>query len=205
MSLDGFVCAGQVLHRGLNLDPLESPPGRLRHAFGGGPFARLVMPPLPAGSGLYIWQRNDTAMYLGQTRTPLAKRLGSNDTRPSRPTTRSPGSPNGRMVDSKLTAASTLLRTRCSRRRPHTHDLAPGHAAGRRPARRGPLDGGTWQARMEPSPGTHAAVCDAGHGCARRSGRTLATAKGCGSGMKIPTFDPDRTYRARCSSGPGEC
>ncbi len=78
MSLDGFVCAGQVLHRGLNLDPLEPPPGRLRHAFGGGPFARLVMPPLPAGSGLYIWQRNDTAMYIGQTRTPLAKRLGSN-------------------------------------------------------------------------------------------------------------------------------
>jgi len=78
MSLDGFVCAGQVLHRGLNLDPLEPPPGRSRHAFGGGPFARHVMPPLPAAPGLYVWKRDDTVVYVGQTPTPLTKRLGSN-------------------------------------------------------------------------------------------------------------------------------
>lgn len=36
------------------------------------------MPRLPAESGLYAWQLDGVVVYLGQTRTPLAKRLGSN-------------------------------------------------------------------------------------------------------------------------------
>lgn len=78
-SLDGFVCAGPVGHRGLNLPTPRPPIGRERHAFGHGPFAKLVMPKLPTEPGLYAWQLDDAAVvYLGQTRTPLAKRLGSN-------------------------------------------------------------------------------------------------------------------------------
>jgi hypothetical protein len=78
-TLAGFTCAGRVGHRGLNLTPADPPPGRHRHAFGDGPFVRLVMPTLPALPGLYAWQLDDDRIvYLGQTRTPLAKRLGSN-------------------------------------------------------------------------------------------------------------------------------
>jgi hypothetical protein len=78
-SLDGFVCAGHVGHQGLNLSPASPPTGRTRHAFGDGPFAKLVMPTLPVQPGLYAWQLDGSAVvYLGQTRTPLAKRLGSN-------------------------------------------------------------------------------------------------------------------------------
>lgn len=78
-SLDGFVRAGLVGHRGLNLPPARPPSGRDRHAFGHGPFAKLVMPKLPTEPGLYAWLLDDAAVvYLGQTRTPLAKRLGSN-------------------------------------------------------------------------------------------------------------------------------
>ncbi len=78
-SLDGFVRAGRVGHRGLNLPPATPPIGRDRHAFGHGPFAKLVMPKLPTEPGLYAWQLDDAAVvYLGQTRTPLAERLGSN-------------------------------------------------------------------------------------------------------------------------------
>jgi hypothetical protein len=77
--LAGFTCAGPVGHRDLNVAPADPPPGRRRHAFGDGPFARLKMPKLPALPGLYAWQLDDESIvYLGQTRTPLAKRLGSN-------------------------------------------------------------------------------------------------------------------------------
>jgi hypothetical protein len=77
--LDGFTCAGAIGHRGLNLAPADPPPGRLRHAYGDGPFAKLGMPKLPELPGLYAWQLNDDRIvYLGQTRTMLAKRLGSN-------------------------------------------------------------------------------------------------------------------------------
>jgi hypothetical protein len=34
------------------------------------------MPPLPREPGLYAWALNDVLVYLGQTRTPLAERLG---------------------------------------------------------------------------------------------------------------------------------
>jgi hypothetical protein len=78
-SLHGYVRAGPVGHRGLNLPPSTPPTGRVRHAFGDGPFAKLVMPKLPTEPGLYAWQLDDAAVvYLGQTRTQLAKRLGSN-------------------------------------------------------------------------------------------------------------------------------
>jgi hypothetical protein len=77
-SLNGFVCAGSIGHRGLNVMPADPPIGRHRHAFGDGPFARLVMPKLPGEPGLYAWQLDERVVYVGQTRTPLAKRLGSN-------------------------------------------------------------------------------------------------------------------------------
>lgn len=77
-SLEGFVRAGPVGHRGLDLRPADPPAGRARHAYGDGPFARLAMPKLPAEPGLYVWQLDEVVVYLGQTRTPLAKRLGSN-------------------------------------------------------------------------------------------------------------------------------
>ena len=77
-SLEGFTCAGSIDHRGLNLGPANPPPGRSRHHYGNGPFAKLVMPKLPTEPGLYAWQLDDIVVYLGQTRTPLAKRLGPN-------------------------------------------------------------------------------------------------------------------------------
>jgi hypothetical protein len=36
------------------------------------------MPPLPSKPGLYLWELDDHVVYVGQTRTPLSKRLGSN-------------------------------------------------------------------------------------------------------------------------------
>ncbi len=62
----------------LNVAPDAPPSGRQRHLYGVGPFARLVMPPLPMEPGLYAWQVGGLVAYLGQTRTPLRKRLGSN-------------------------------------------------------------------------------------------------------------------------------
>jgi hypothetical protein len=75
---DGFSDAGVVGHRGLNLAAPVIPASRLRHRYGEGPFARLVMPPLPEAPGVYLWQEDDEIVYVGQTRTPLRKRLGSN-------------------------------------------------------------------------------------------------------------------------------
>jgi hypothetical protein len=74
----GFKRAGPLTHRGLNLSPADPPSGRDRHPSGSGPFARLVMPPLPAEPGLYLWELDGQVVYVGQTRTPLSKRLGSN-------------------------------------------------------------------------------------------------------------------------------
>jgi hypothetical protein len=74
----GFKCAGLVSHRGLDQSPSEPPAGRTRHAFGGGPFARLVMPALPFEPGLYLWEVDSRVVYVGQTTTPLLRRLGSN-------------------------------------------------------------------------------------------------------------------------------
>ena len=74
---DGFVRAGAIGNAGLNLMPQPLPPGRLRHRYGEGPFAKLRMPPLPGESGLYLWEENGTIVYVGQTRMPLSVRLGS--------------------------------------------------------------------------------------------------------------------------------
>lgn len=74
----GFEKAGEVRYRALDIAPGEPPAGRLRHRYGLGPFARLVMPPLPALPGLYIWEQDGEVVYIGQTRTPLSKRLGPN-------------------------------------------------------------------------------------------------------------------------------
>jgi len=65
-----------VDHDGLNLPPAALPTGRLRHAYGAGPFARLRMPWLPGEPGLYLWERDELIVYVGQTRTPLRDRLG---------------------------------------------------------------------------------------------------------------------------------
>lgn len=75
---DGFERAGVVGYKelGLPADPL--PEGRRRHQYGDGPFARLVMPPLPGAPGLYLWQADEEVVYVGQTRMPLKSRLGSN-------------------------------------------------------------------------------------------------------------------------------
>jgi len=75
---DGFVCAGIIGNRGLNLQPGKLSIGRTRHQYGDGPLALLIMPPLPDAPGLYLWQADDEIVYVGQTRTQLKKRLGSN-------------------------------------------------------------------------------------------------------------------------------
>jgi len=65
-----------VGHAALGLTPQALPPGRLRHAYGAGPFAKLRMPPLPREPGLYLWEEDGVIVYVGQTRMPLAVRLG---------------------------------------------------------------------------------------------------------------------------------
>src|ERR1700687_125085 len=74
--LFGFVKAGAVGHQGLSLPAPEIPAGRLRHRYGLGPFARLVMPTLPDVPGVYLWQGEDDIVYVGQSRMPLRTRLG---------------------------------------------------------------------------------------------------------------------------------
>ena len=74
---EGFIRAGEVRHVGLNLPPQPLPAGRQRHAHGDGPFAKLRMPPLPNEPGLYLWEEDGIVVYVGQTRTPLSVRLGS--------------------------------------------------------------------------------------------------------------------------------
>jgi hypothetical protein len=74
----GFTCAGLIADRGLNLLPMAPPVGRLRHVYGEGPFAKLVMPPLPPLPSIYAWELDTEIVYIGQTTTPLRQRLGSN-------------------------------------------------------------------------------------------------------------------------------
>jgi hypothetical protein len=59
------------------MEPADPPAGWNRHPYGDGPFARLHAT-VTVASGLYAWQLDDLVAYLGQTRTPLAKRLGLN-------------------------------------------------------------------------------------------------------------------------------
>jgi hypothetical protein len=74
---DGLTLAGEVRATAINVAPALPAAGRVRHVYGAGPFARLVMPPLPAEPGIYVWAIADVPLYVGQTTTPLRKRLGS--------------------------------------------------------------------------------------------------------------------------------
>ena len=59
----------------VDIDRRCTTPGRLARETGG-PFAKLRMPPLPREPGLYLWEEDGTIVYVGQTRMPLAVRLG---------------------------------------------------------------------------------------------------------------------------------
>lgn len=74
---EAFVRAGLVVGKSLHLRPAPLPPGRERHKYGAGPFAKLLMPDLPALPGVYLWEQDGTVVYVGQTRMPLRTRLGS--------------------------------------------------------------------------------------------------------------------------------
>ncbi|MEZ5343768.1 MAG: hypothetical protein R2706_20735 [Acidimicrobiales bacterium] len=74
---DGFVLAGPVAHVGLDQHPAQPPDGRTRHRYGGGPFAKLKMPPLPEAPGVYLWELDGMITYVGSTRGTLRNRLGS--------------------------------------------------------------------------------------------------------------------------------
>jgi hypothetical protein len=74
---DGLSLAGEITAVELSLPPRPPAAGRERHQHGHGPFARLRMPPLPEAPGLYVWASGDRALYVGQTRNSLRKRLGS--------------------------------------------------------------------------------------------------------------------------------
>ena len=76
-SFEGFTCAGPIGYRGLNIYPAPLPLGRTRNRYGDGPFAKLIMPLVPNESGLYLWEMDGEVLYVGQTRTPLRVRLGS--------------------------------------------------------------------------------------------------------------------------------
>lgn len=69
--------AGVVEYLDLNVPPAALPPGRRRHAYGNGPFAKLRIPKLPRKPGVYLWEEDGAVVYVGQTRTPLSVRLGS--------------------------------------------------------------------------------------------------------------------------------
>jgi hypothetical protein len=74
---EGFAAAGTVSYRGLDLPAPVIPADRLRHRYGEGPFARLVMPPLPTTPGVYLWICDGDVVYVGSTETSLRDRLGS--------------------------------------------------------------------------------------------------------------------------------
>lgn len=72
----GFEFAGVLGFSALNQTPDPLPLDRVRHAYGSGPFAKLLMPALPSEPGLYLWDVDGQIVYIGQTRTTLKKRLG---------------------------------------------------------------------------------------------------------------------------------
>ena len=75
---NGLSCAGEITALAIAQAPTDAPLGRERHAYGHGPFAVLRMPPLPAAPGLYVWCSDGAPVYVGQTRSRLRLRLGSN-------------------------------------------------------------------------------------------------------------------------------
>lgn len=72
----GFTCAGVVRHYALNVFPHATTSGRPRHKYGQGPFAKLLMPPVPGEPGVYLWTVDDEVVYVGETRRSLRNRLG---------------------------------------------------------------------------------------------------------------------------------
>lgn len=75
---DGLILGGVIEGVAVDQYPAEPPPGRQRHRHGEGPFAILRMPLLPDQPGLYIWTLSGAPVYVGQTRSTLRNRLGSN-------------------------------------------------------------------------------------------------------------------------------
>ena len=75
---DGLTLAGEIAALSANQAPDEPRSGRLRHAYGDGPFAILQMPSLPLQPGLYVWCESGSPVYVGQTRSTLRARLGTN-------------------------------------------------------------------------------------------------------------------------------
>ena len=75
---DELTLAGEITAVAVNQVPVQPPNGRLRHAYGCGPFAVLRMPQLPPESGLYVWCERGAPVYVGQTRSTLRARLGAN-------------------------------------------------------------------------------------------------------------------------------
>ena len=74
---EGFECAGPIGFHELNIFPAPLPIGRSRNKYGSGPFAKLLMPKVPDAPGLYLWEMDGGVLYVGQTRSPLRVRLGS--------------------------------------------------------------------------------------------------------------------------------
>jgi hypothetical protein len=72
----GFTLAGRVQAKELNMPSHQPPVGRRWHEYGGGPFARFVMPSLPREAGLYLWEVNGEIVYVGSTEGTLQNRLG---------------------------------------------------------------------------------------------------------------------------------
>jgi hypothetical protein len=75
---DRLIGAGPITALLLDRMPAEPLVGRVRHAYGHGPFAGLRMPALPAAPGVYVWSTGETPLYVGQTRGTLRARLGPN-------------------------------------------------------------------------------------------------------------------------------
>lgn len=75
---DDLTLAGEITAVSVNQAPSAPPSGRVRHAYGIGPFAILRMPSLPPEPGLYVWCESGSPVYVGQTRSSLRSRLGTN-------------------------------------------------------------------------------------------------------------------------------
>ena len=75
---EGFTMAGPIGFSQLDLVPAAPPGFRSRDAYGDGPFAKLLMPPLPQLPGVYLWAQDGDVVYVGQTRGTFRARLGPN-------------------------------------------------------------------------------------------------------------------------------
>ena len=71
---EDFVRAGPVQAIALNLNSQELPPGRQKHSYGDDPFAKLQMWPSNC-TGVYLWDLDAQAVYVGPSPMPLKARL----------------------------------------------------------------------------------------------------------------------------------